>query len=105
MISYKDLNIGDTIITNDGITGTVQMLKSVAVVNHESKSRLTPAEVLNKGFVDDNNRHEDKWYNLITISVKDSKSYLLSIDFSDVKTVIKSEKINIFTKIKNYFKL
>lgn len=101
-MKISDISINDIIITKDNIKGTVIQINSILYLNNiMSKKKNLP----NYKLVLDNERSKDKIYNTLTLLVMSEEPYLLSIDLTDIKEIIKYKKnTSIFDKLKNIFK-
>lgn len=104
--TYNDVHIGDTVILNNGISGEIVEIKSIAFINNQLIP-LNDETIHTKGIIKDDKIYDNRWYGVVTIYVvpENSISYYESIEFKDIKNILPCEKSkNIFTKFINIFK-
>lgn len=105
MITYKDINIGDTVITKYGTSGIIVNISSISYLNHKSKmSRMELYEKTIYKYVHNDKRIPGLLYNVI-IFVHNNN--LVTCDLDDVKSIIKADTpqpLTLKQKIKNLLK-
>ena len=67
MITYKDIHVGDTVITKYGTSGVIVNISSISYLNHKSKmSRMELYEKTIYKYVHNDKRAPGLLYNVIT---------------------------------------
>jgi len=93
---WKDIKIGDTVLTNDGIKGKIIMIRSYAYINDKIIRCATDISTILIDFMPfkyDNVRHKGIEYPAITIAAEVTEYehktyYIVDIDFNDIKAII-----------------
>ena len=115
--TFKDVKIGDTVITTNNTVGEIVAIKSYQYLNDKlaRKANASQAMLIDlMPFNFDRVRHNDVWYAALTIavqneSIKKPTYYLESIDLNEVKEIVgdpaeENKKESFIKKIKNWFK-
>ena len=104
MITYKDINVGDTVITKYGTSGVIVNISGISYLNHKNKmSRMELYEKTIYKYVHNDKRTPGLLYNVITFVHNNN---LVACDLDDVKSIIKADTPQPLTfkqKIKNLF--
>lgn len=105
MITYKDINVGDTVITKYGSSGVIVNISGISYLNHKNKmSRMELYEKTIYKYVHNDKRTPGLLYNVITFVHNNN---LVACDLDDVKSIIKADTpqpLTVKQKIKNLLK-